>query len=959
MRNKLLTKIAAISLGLAMAIGVSVGVANNRNTKAVYADGGTYTFSDNYNSNTVLDGEAITLFTGVTATFNKRNGGTATQYYTNGTAVRWYGGGTLTIDAGSSTITDISLSFTQTANTITTNVGNYSLSNSVGSWSGSSSAVTFSQSGTSGHCRISAITIAYSTGSGNSPTLESIAISGSMTKTTYTTAENWDSTGLVVTGTYDNDDTANLTGSAEFTYYSDSAMANAVATPNALGTGTNSIYIKATVSGISNGTGFEQTVTVNAVTYSVTYHDTNKTSGSVPTDNNTYLNGASVTVLGNTGSLARTGYTWSGWSLNENGSGTAYGPTYTTTYNVTSSNVDFYPIWVKDVVPLPESGSFSITGSNPAIGAYGSDVPYVVAEDATPDSEFGFNCTNVMKNSNNLQFKKESQGAGTLYSTTPLYYLRSVVVSGANNSDAVITYGKSQNDGCTSDLIGTDNTYFKVTNGADGARYWTITVTYSLSEPELTGLRIFDGLESARKNYDAGESFDPTGLVIQAQWDGEWDTAHNLVNSVVWSPDPLTEGTTSVTGTYSAGGNSETVTVTGLTVVAPDYVVDGNLNKPANVSDTTNTTVGEGLSNGIRYGYYALQTYSTNLEFNQNTLNAYLGNNESYGKYISRIKVTLSAAVSFDRLTMYKGDVAIPGTTVVSPSTNSGTVRSYNLNNDSEYFALKQTTTGNWNQIVKIEVFLGSEVPVVNSISATMADRTYYAGTTLSSSDFDVTISWTAGKADTHPAEGFTWTVNGVANGALVTGSNTVVVTYEGVSTNPALNVVAQASDPKDIVRNNLTTSTDLSYHYSKTANTVTDSLNRATTGITGNNYTAWSNKTGTSSAKYAGQSAGGNESIQLRATSPSAIISTTSGGKINRVSVSWNTNTAEGRTLNVYGKGSAYSASSELYSTNTQGTLLGTIVKGTSTELIIDGDYDYVGVVSASGAMQNNQMNW
>ena len=37
MRNKLLTKIAAISLGLAMAIGVSVGVANNRNVKPVYA----------------------------------------------------------------------------------------------------------------------------------------------------------------------------------------------------------------------------------------------------------------------------------------------------------------------------------------------------------------------------------------------------------------------------------------------------------------------------------------------------------------------------------------------------------------------------------------------------------------------------------------------------------------------------------------------------------------------------------------------------------------------------------------------------------------------------------------------------------------------------------------------------------------------------------------------------------
>ncbi len=127
----------------------------------------TFTFSDHYSSNTVLDATAISLDASIQATFNKRNGGTATQYYTNGNAVRWYGGGTLLIEAktgSNATITNITINYTQTANSVSASVGTYSLSNNVGTWTGSASAVTFTQSGTSGHCRISAISVTYSTG---------------------------------------------------------------------------------------------------------------------------------------------------------------------------------------------------------------------------------------------------------------------------------------------------------------------------------------------------------------------------------------------------------------------------------------------------------------------------------------------------------------------------------------------------------------------------------------------------------------------------------------------------------------------------------------------------------------------------------------------------------------------------------------------------------------------------
>lgn len=136
-------------------------------------------------------------------------------------------------------------------------------------------------------------------------------------------------------------------------------------------------------------------------------------------------------------------------------------------------------------------------------------------------------------------------------------------------------------------------------------------------------------------------------------------------------------------------------------------------------------------------------------------------------------------------------------------------------------------------------------------------------------------------------------------------------------------------------------------------AATVTDVLTRATTGVTGTSYTEWSGKTATSTAVYAGQSAGGNESIQLRSSnSNSGVITTASGGKVKSITVEWDSQTSNGRTLNVYGKNTAYSKATDLYNASNQGTLLGTIVKGTSTSLTISGDYEYIGFRSASGAM-------
>ena len=143
-----------------------------------------------------------------------------------------------------------------------------------------------------------------------------------------------------------------------------------------------------------------------------------------------------------------------------------------------------------------------------------------------------------------------------------------------------------------------------------------------------------------------------------------------------------------------------------------------------------------------------------------------------------------------------------------------------------------------------------------------------------------------------------------------------------------------------------------------KTAGFV-DEMTRATTTITDGSttYSDWSGISVSSPAVYAGNSAGGNNAIQLRASSNSGIITTTSGGKATKVSVSWNSNTADARTLDIYGKNTAYSSVSDLYNTGTRGTKIGSIVYGTSTELDIDTDYEYIGIRSNSGALYLDEL--
>ena len=138
----------------------------------------------------------------------------------------------------------------------------------------------------------------------------------------------------------------------------------------------------------------------------------------------------------------------------------------------------------------------------------------------------------------------------------------------------------------------------------------------------------------------------------------------------------------------------------------------------------------------------------------------------------------------------------------------------------------------------------------------------------------------------------------------------------------------------------------------------TTDVLNHDVIGVNGTTYSTWTGITSNSDAVYAGNTAGGNNAIQMRSNNNnSGIVTTASGGVVTNITVVWNENTTAGRTLNVYGKNAAYSAASDLYGNNA-GTLIGTIVEGTSTEIDIDDEYAFIGIRSASGALYLDEVS-
>jgi uncharacterized protein (TIGR02145 family)/uncharacterized repeat protein (TIGR02543 family) len=100
-------------------------------------------------------------------------------------------------------------------------------------------------------------------------------------------------------------------------------------------------------------------------TFTATYLGNGNTGGTVPTDANAYEQGETVTVKTNSGNLARTGYTFTGWNTAADGSGTSYAGT--ATFTMGTANVTLYAKWTQNpTYSVTYIGNGSTGGSVPA-----------------------------------------------------------------------------------------------------------------------------------------------------------------------------------------------------------------------------------------------------------------------------------------------------------------------------------------------------------------------------------------------------------------------------------------------------------------------------------------------------------------------------------------------------------------------------------------------------------------
>ena len=409
-----------------------------------------------------------------------------------------------------------------------------------------------------------------------------------------------------------------------------------------------------------------------------------------------------------------------------------------------------------------------------------------------------------------------------------------------------------------------------------------------------------------------------------------WTTSNSSVASI--STGSAASGTAiSVTG-VAAGSATITAkaTISGTTysktcaVTVSDSVGGGDYSILPSDLDTSypSTATSYTSASGLAFIAYNVANYSSKVQFKKS------------GSYIYNTTALELGSLSFvnkggsGTLAVYAGSTSNPSTTTISESNGS-----YNLENYS-YF--KIFNSGNSVTCDGINVVLSSSEKTISSIAVKTAPTklNYEVGDDFDPTGLVITVNFSDSTSEDVAYANNEDNFDFSPEDDLKTTDTSVTIQYNGVSTTQAITVTSGSIQPGD---------------------DVTDTLTRETTGVTSGStsYSSWSGKTGTSGAVYAGNSAGGNNAIQLRSSnSNSGIVTTTSGGYCTKIDVVWQSGTSTGRTLVVYGKNSAYSAASDLYNSSTRGTELGTIVYGTSSSITISGNYQYVGLKSSSGAL-------
>ncbi len=421
-----------------------------------------------------------------------------------------------------------------------------------------------------------------------------------------------------------------------------------------------------------------------------------------------------------------------------------------------------------------------------------------------------------------------------------------------SNSSVASISSSSSNSGANITVTGVSAGTATITAKAtiSGTQYsstCTVTVTKVVSS-------LSKGSTSPTKTtYTAGDSFDPTGLTITATYSDS--TSSNVTSSVVWSPDPLTAGTTSVTGTF--GGKS--ITISGLTVEAAtepeiidnnsdlsvgDYVVlrtaagvgvtGWNNNKDATVSETDSEWK----------KFYVASASSSGFTLKDESANSFIASPGSSNQFTYGSAATCS--------TDSDGHLICNNRYLCKNGTNYrfyGSISSY-----LPFFIYKVPGSSSTKTLSSISVYTS---PTKTS---------YTAGEYFDPTGLAITRTYSDSTSDTYTYSGHTseFTFSPTTSTSLTTSNTSVTITYGGKSCSQSITVNAAAK-----------TLSYISISGEKTSYTVDDTFVKPT--VTAHFSDSTSNDV-TSSAIFSGydMSAAGNYTVTVSYTYGSTTKTTT-----------------------------------------------------------------------------------
>ena len=160
------------------------------------------------------------------------------------------------------------------------------------------------------------------------------------------------------------------------------------------------------------------------VTYTVTYNGNTNTSGSVPTDSSTYASGAAVTVKANTGNLAKTGFTFTGWNTAANGSGITYASSGSAILEMGSANVTLFAKWEITYTLTYDSNSSTggIVPTDSRTYATGATVTVSANTGALVKTGFTFTGWNTAINGSGTSYASSGSGTFAMGSANVILY---------------------------------------------------------------------------------------------------------------------------------------------------------------------------------------------------------------------------------------------------------------------------------------------------------------------------------------------------------------------------------------------------------------------------------------------------------------------------------------------------------------------------------------------------------